>query len=158
MQRTARNPVPVSMEVHNSLDLQVPAKSIYKSLGNQVLGIHPHNPLDYAFAPPMPLISVRINHGGNKPILLLDTSKPPRDFKERVSQLTGVPVDRMKVLIKGHLGLLKDETWGNLTLKGDMRFTVLGIAAELPKPPEKKIVFLEGSVVDPLSVSQVWQN
>ena len=49
-------------------------------------------------------------------------------------------------MIKG--GTLKDDDWGKLALREGMSFMVLGTAGELPKPPEKKIVFLEGSVVD----------
>ena len=52
----------------------------------------------------------------------------------------------MKVMIKGVT--LKDDDWGKLALKEGMNFMVLGTAGELPKPPEKKTVFLEGSVVD----------
>ena len=49
-------------------------------------------------------------------------------------------------MIKG--GTLKDDDWGKVALKEGLSFMVLGTAGELPKPPEKKIVFLEGSVVD----------
>lgn len=94
----------------------------------------------------MASIPVTIKHSGKTYSLALDGSQPPRIFKETIYQSTGVPVDRMKVMIKG--GTLKDDDWGKLALKEGMSFMVLGTAGELPKPPEKKIVFLEGFVVD----------
>ena len=63
--------------------------------------------------------------------------------------MTGVPVDRMKVIAKGVM--LKDD-WGRIPLGEGKSFTVLGIAGELPKPPEKKTVFVEGSVLDNLRI------
>ena len=94
----------------------------------------------------MASIPVTIKHSGKTYTLALDASQPPLAFKETIYQSTGVPVDRMKVMIKG--GTLKDDDWGKLALKEGMSFMVLGTAGELPKAPEKKIVFLEGSVVD----------
>jgi len=48
----------------------------------------------------------------------------------------------MKVMIKG--GILKDDTdWKKVAPKTGQTFTVIGAAGELPKPPEKPIVFLE---------------
>ena len=49
-------------------------------------------------------------------------------------------------MIKG--GTLKDNDWGRLELKEGMNFMVVGTAGELPKPPEKKMMFVEGSVID----------
>jgi len=94
----------------------------------------------------MASIPVTIKHSGKTYSLTLDASQPPRCFKENIYQSTGVPVDRMKVMIKG--GTLKDDDWGKLALKEGMNFMVLGTAEELPKPPEKKIVFLEGPVIN----------
>jgi hypothetical protein len=50
-------------------------------------------------------LKVHIKHAGKKHDVELDTAKPPVAFKESVYQLTGVPVDRMKVMVKG--GVLK---------------------------------------------------
>jgi ubiquitin carboxyl-terminal hydrolase 14 len=94
----------------------------------------------------MASIPVTIKHTGKTHNLTLDVSQSPRVFKETIYQSTGVPVDRMKVMIKG--GTLKDDDWGKLVLKEGLSFMVLGTAGELPKPPEKKTVFLEGSVID----------
>ncbi|KAG8889023.1 Protein kinase [Tulasnella sp. 332] len=101
--------------------------------------------------------------------LQLDTAKPGAAFKQTIYEKTGVPLDRMKVMIKG--GTLKDNTdWGKVGVK-DVRmllgritiwliwatyghhggiyvtqgqtFTVIGAAGELPKPPSVPVVFLE---------------
>lgn len=50
-------------------------------------------------------LKVHIKHAGKKYDLELDPQKPPLAFKEAVYQSTGVPVDRMKVMVKG--GVLK---------------------------------------------------
>ncbi|KAF7369836.1 Ubiquitin carboxyl-terminal hydrolase [Mycena venus] len=75
-------------------------------------------------------ISVNIKHSGKSYTLNLDPDLPAKAFKEEVYQATGIPVDRMKVMVKG--GVLKGQT-----------FMVIGAAGELPKPPEKPVVFLE---------------
>ena len=50
-------------------------------------------------------LNVHVKHAGKKHDLELDTEKPPLAFKEAIYQLTGVPIDRMKVMVKG--GVLK---------------------------------------------------
>ncbi|KAJ7058011.1 hypothetical protein C8F01DRAFT_1027429 [Mycena amicta] len=87
-------------------------------------------------------LSVTIKHAGKTYPVALDPDLPPKAFKEAVYQLTGVPVDRMKVMVKG--GVLKDDTqWQKIGPKAGQTFMVIGAAGELPKPPEKPIVFLE---------------
>jgi ubiquitin carboxyl-terminal hydrolase 14 len=96
----------------------------------------------------MDSISVTIKHtGGKTHSLTLDPSEAPRVFKEAIYQSTGIPVDQMKVMTKG--AVIKED-WGQIKLKDGMSFMVVGAAGELPKPPEKKIVFIEGSVLDHL--------
>lgn len=51
----------------------------------------------------MSAITVHIKHGGKQQTLQLDPEQPPSVFKEAIYQATGVPVDRMKVMIKGSL-------------------------------------------------------
>ncbi|KAF9481605.1 ubiquitin carboxyl-terminal hydrolase 6 [Pholiota conissans] len=75
-------------------------------------------------------IQINIKHAGKTYSLPLDPDLPPAVFKDTVYNATGVPPDRMKVMVKG--GVLKGQT-----------FTVIGAAGELPKPPQKPIVFLE---------------
>ncbi|KAJ3898798.1 hypothetical protein F5879DRAFT_811971 [Lentinula edodes] len=87
-------------------------------------------------------ISVNIKHAGKTHAVQLDTDLPPAVFKEAVYNATGVPVDRMKVMVKG--GILKDDSnWAKITPKPGQTLMVIGTAGELPKAPEKPIVFLE---------------
>ncbi|KAI0791020.1 cysteine proteinase [Abortiporus biennis] len=87
-------------------------------------------------------LAVHIKHAGKIHDLTLDIDRPPSVFKDDIYHLTGVPVDRMKVMVKG--GLLKDDTdWKKVGPKEGQTFMVIGAAGELPKPPEKPIVFLE---------------
>jgi ubiquitin carboxyl-terminal hydrolase 14 len=87
-------------------------------------------------------LQVHVKHAGKTLDVNLDTSLPPAVFKDAVYQVTGVPPERMKVMIKG--GVLKDDTdWKKVAPKAGQTFMVIGAAGELPKPPEKPIVFLE---------------
>ncbi|KAJ7630053.1 hypothetical protein DFH06DRAFT_1056688 [Mycena polygramma] len=87
-------------------------------------------------------ISVNIKHSGKSYAINLDPDLPAKAFKEEVYQATGIPVERMKVMVKG--GVLKDDTpWQKINPKAGQTFTVIGAAGELPKPPEKPVVFLE---------------
>ena len=60
-------------------------------------------------------LNVHIKHAGNKYDLELDPEKAPLAFKEAVYQRTGVPVDRMKIMVKG--GVLKVRSVQNLRNK-----------------------------------------
>ena len=50
-------------------------------------------------------LAVHIKHAGKAYDVQLDPDLPPTAFKEAIYQVTGVPVDRMKVMVKG--GILK---------------------------------------------------
>jgi ubiquitin carboxyl-terminal hydrolase 14 len=93
----------------------------------------------------MASIQVTAKHSGKSYSLALDASQSPKVFKDAIYKVTGVPSDRMKVMVKG--GTLKDDDWGKIALKDGMSFMVIGAAGELPKPPEKKTVFLEGKEI-----------
>ncbi|OSX58024.1 hypothetical protein POSPLADRAFT_1061110 [Postia placenta MAD-698-R-SB12] len=96
-------------------------------------------------------LAVKIKHAGKIHDLQLDPDQPPTIFKEAVYQVTGIPVDRMKVMVKG--GTLKDDTdWRKVGPKEGQTFMVIGAAGELPKPPEKPIVFMED--MDDTSLAQ----
>ncbi|KAI0772406.1 cysteine proteinase [Trametes elegans] len=87
-------------------------------------------------------ISVKIKHAGKVHDVQLDPDQPPAAFKDAVYQLTGVPPDRMKVMVKG--GILKDDTdWRKVGPKAGQTFMVIGAAGELPKPPSTPVKFLE---------------
>lgn len=53
----------------------------------------------------MPPLPVHVKHAGKTLDVQLDPSLPPSAFKEAIYQVTGVPPERMKVMIKG--GMLK---------------------------------------------------
>lgn len=50
-------------------------------------------------------LNVSIKHSGKAYDVRLDPSLPPSAFKQSIYEVTGVPPDRMKVMIKG--GYLK---------------------------------------------------
>ncbi|KAI0321324.1 cysteine proteinase [Amylostereum chailletii] len=90
----------------------------------------------------MPLFNVKIKHSGKTHDVVLDTDQPGLAFKEAIFQKTGIPVDRMKVMVKG--GMLKDDgDWKKIAPKEGQAFTVIGAAGELPKPPSEPVKFLE---------------
>ncbi|KZP33186.1 cysteine proteinase [Athelia psychrophila] len=87
-------------------------------------------------------LNVHVKHAGKTFDLPLDKDQPASAFKDAVYQVTGVPTDRMKVMIKG--GTLKDDTdWKKVGPKEGQTFMVIGAAGSLPKAPEKATVFLE---------------
>lgn len=88
----------------------------------------------------MPVYSVTIKHAGRTHPLSLNTDLPAAAFKQAIYEATGVPVDRMKVMVKG--GVLKED-WAKIQVKDNQSFMVIGAAGPLPKAPEKPIVFLE---------------
>ncbi|KAI0689726.1 cysteine proteinase [Cerioporus squamosus] len=96
-------------------------------------------------------LAVKVKHAGKVHDVQLDPDLPPAVFKDAVYQVTGVPPDRMKVMIKG--GILKDDTdWRKVAPKAGQTFMVIGAAGELPKPPSTPIQFLED--MDDTSLAQ----
>lgn len=62
--------------------------------------------------PAMAPISVNIKHAGKTHAVQLDTALPPAAFKDAIYQVTGVPPERMKVMIKGGVLKVRDRpTW-----------------------------------------------
>ncbi|TDL26917.1 cysteine proteinase [Rickenella mellea] len=87
-------------------------------------------------------LNVHIKHAGKVLDVTLDPDAPGLVFKKSVYEVTGVPVDRMKVMIKG--GVLKDDTdWKKVAPKDGQTFMVIGAAGELPKPPQTPVQFIE---------------
>jgi ubiquitin carboxyl-terminal hydrolase 14 len=50
-------------------------------------------------------LAVQVKHSGKVYDVSLDPDQPPLAFKDNIYYKTGVPVDRMKVMVKG--GVLK---------------------------------------------------
>ncbi|KAI0920598.1 hypothetical protein AcV5_010293 [Taiwanofungus camphoratus] len=87
-------------------------------------------------------LAIKVKHAGKIHDVELDPDQPATVFKDAVYQVTGVPPDRMKVMIKG--GVLKDDAdWKKVGPKEGQTFMVIGAAGELPKPPPTPVVFLE---------------
>ncbi|SNX83511.1 related to ubiquitin-specific protease [Melanopsichium pennsylvanicum] len=87
-------------------------------------------------------IPIKVKHNGKIHDITLDTAQPAAAFKQSIYENTGVPSDRMKVMVKG--GMLKDDH--DLTKIGarpGQTFMVIGTAGELPKPPTGPITFIE---------------
>ncbi|OVA08495.1 Ubiquitin domain [Macleaya cordata] len=76
------------------------------------------------------------------PAVEIDTSLPPLVFKSQLYDLTGVPPERQKIMVKG--GLLKDDAdWSTLGVKEGQKLMMMGTADEIVKAPEKGPVFME---------------
>ncbi|ERN15450.1 ubiquitin carboxyl-terminal hydrolase 6 [Amborella trichopoda] len=76
------------------------------------------------------------------PAVEIDTSQPPLVFKCQLYDLTGVPPERQKIMVKG--GLLKDDAdWNAIGVKEGQRLMMMGTADEVVKTPEKGPVFVE---------------
>ncbi|CAN1286451.1 Ubiquitin carboxyl-terminal hydrolase 7 [Linum perenne] len=72
----------------------------------------------------------------------IDTTQPPYVFKCQLFDLTGVPPERQKIMVKG--GLLKDDAdWATIGVKQGQRLMMMGTADEIVKAPEKGPVFVE---------------
>jgi ubiquitin carboxyl-terminal hydrolase 14 len=76
--------------------------------------------------------------------LEIDTTQPPMVFKTQIFSLTGVPVERQKIMVKG--GMLKDDAdWGKLGIKMGQKLMMMGTADAVPVAPTKAVEFVEGS-------------
>ncbi|KAK5792569.1 hypothetical protein PVK06_033684 [Gossypium arboreum] len=72
----------------------------------------------------------------------IDTRQPPYVFKCQLYDLTGVPPERQKIMVKG--GLLKgDADWSTVGVKQGQKLMMIGTADEIVKAPEKGPVFTE---------------
>ncbi|XP_051147985.1 ubiquitin carboxyl-terminal hydrolase 6-like [Andrographis paniculata] len=72
----------------------------------------------------------------------IDTSQPPYVFKCQLYDLTGVPPERQKIMVKG--GLLKDDAdWSKVGVKEGQKLMMMGTADEIVKAPEKGPLFAE---------------
>ncbi|XP_016550678.1 ubiquitin carboxyl-terminal hydrolase 6 isoform X2 [Capsicum annuum] len=76
------------------------------------------------------------------PAVEIDISQPPYVFKCQLYDLTGVPPERQKIMVKG--GLLKDDAdWSKVGVKEGQRLMMMGTADEIVKAPEKGPIFVE---------------
>ncbi|SPO32272.1 related to ubiquitin-specific protease [Ustilago trichophora] len=97
-------------------------------------------------------IPIKVKHNGKLHEINLDTAQPATAFKQAIYEKTGVPSDRMKVMVKG--GMLKDDH--DLTKIGarpGQTFMVIGTASELPKAPTGPITFIEDMTESELALA-----
>ncbi|GAA6006041.1 ubiquitin-specific protease UBP6 [Rhodotorula paludigena] len=89
---------------------------------------------------PFPL---NLKHAGKSYTLdAFDPSQPVAAFKDQIYRLTGVPVDKVKVPVKG--GMLKDDADLNkLGFKPNQTVMIIGPAGPIPQAPTEPIVFME---------------
>ncbi|CAH1422750.1 unnamed protein product [Lactuca virosa] len=86
------------------------------------------------------------------PAVEIDTTQPPYVFKCQLYDLTGVPPERQKIMMKG--GLLKDDSdWSKLGVKEGQKLMMMGTADEIVKAPEKGPVFMEDLPEEELAVA-----
>ena len=71
----------------------------------------------------------------------IDTDENPEQFKWQLYSMSGVPVDRMKVMGKG--GMLQNEQWGKVKVTEGCTFTMIGTAEDLPQATEEGVQFVE---------------
>jgi len=78
------------------------------------------------------------------PDVPLDITQPALAFKQHVCELTGVPVERQKLMGKGlwKLALKDDEDLSKLTVKDGTVVMLVG-TADVVKEPAEKVVFVE---------------
>ncbi|KAK6148700.1 hypothetical protein DH2020_016225 [Rehmannia glutinosa] len=82
----------------------------------------------------------------------IDTTQSPYVFKCQLYDLTGVPPERQKIMVKG--GLLKDDAdWSKVGVKEGQKLMMMGTADEIVKAPEKGPVFAEDMPEEELVVA-----
>ncbi|KAH6790132.1 ubiquitin-specific protease 6 [Perilla frutescens var. frutescens] len=82
----------------------------------------------------------------------IDTAQPPYVFKCQLYDLTGVPPERQKIMVKG--GLLKDDAdWSKVGVKEGQKLMMMGTADEIVKAPEKGPIFAEDMPEEELVVA-----
>lgn len=101
----------------------------------------------------MAIIPVTIKWAGQKPFEVeVDTDESGATLKMQIYSITGVEVDRQKLLVKG--GALKDDQdMSKLGLKPKQTLMLMGSASELPQAPSNKIVFMEDMDQDQLALA-----
>lgn len=98
----------------------------------------------------MPSLNVHIKHAGKTHDVLLDTDRPPIAFKDAIYQVTGVPPERMKVMIKG--GMLKVRCRENVTVAfPDISGTNRMIPSGRRWPPKRRVFLRETRSSSPIS-------
>ncbi|AFR96333.1 ubiquitin carboxyl-terminal hydrolase 14 [Cryptococcus neoformans] len=86
-------------------------------------------------------MELSVKHSGKTYTIPVTQETTTQAFKDAISQLTRVPTERMKVMVKGKL--VKDDTDYVALANQKQAVMVIGAAEALPPPPTQQIVFLE---------------
>jgi ubiquitin carboxyl-terminal hydrolase 14 len=89
-------------------------------------------------------MEIKVNVKWNRELfkdIVVDLNEPPEALKIQLLSLTGVPIERQKVLVKG--GMLKNDSWGKSTLKDGMLIMMMGTADAPPVMKEPETQFVE---------------
>ncbi|XP_019853603.1 PREDICTED: ubiquitin carboxyl-terminal hydrolase 14-like [Amphimedon queenslandica] len=93
----------------------------------------------------MPTFAVKVKWGKVKyDDLELNTDEPPVIFKSQLFSLTGVPLERQRLMIAGQS--IGDDTWTDPVIKKikpNCMFMLMGSADALPTAPKEKTIFIE---------------
>lgn len=82
----------------------------------------------------------------------LNKAEAPSVFKAQLMSLTGVPVDRQKIMFKGKV--IQDDVWpDNLDMPEGSMFMLMGSSEKLPDAPVEKPKFLEDMNESELAVA-----
>mmetsp|Transcript_38551 Transcript_38551/g.46608 ORF Transcript_38551/g.46608 Transcript_38551/m.46608 type:complete len:495 (+) Transcript_38551:208-1692(+) len=90
-------------------------------------------------------MSVKVNVKWGKEIFKdveIDYAQPPVVFKTQIFSMSGVPIDRQKVMAKGKM-LKDDDPWDKFKLKDGMTLMLMGSAEEVPEAPKVEMKFVE---------------
>lgn len=100
-------------------------------------------------------LTVTVKWGKEKfPGVILDTSDDPSVFKAQLFALTGVPVDRMKIMGLGGKQLKDGTVWSDYKLKDGQNVMLMGTAEVLAEAPKEKVQFLEDMPADKAQSAQ----
>lgn len=93
----------------------------------------------------MSTVTAKLKWGKKQFDIEIDTSGTVEEFKAMILSLTGVPVNRQKLMAKGvWKGTLKDSAdFSSFTFKAKQKIMLMGKAAEVPKAKREEVVFIE---------------
>ncbi len=90
-------------------------------------------------------LQVKVKHNGKLHDVTLDPSAPAAAFRTAIHNVTGVPPDRQKLMLKPGQFLKEDTDLAaaSASLKQGHTFMLIGTAGPLPQAPKTQTVFAE---------------
>lgn len=103
----------------------------------------------------MSTLTVKVKWSNGKTTLEgieLSKHEPPLVFKAKLLSLTGVPIERQRLMFKGTV--IKDDNWpDNFQPEPDSMFMLMGSSEKIPEPPVEKPKFVEDMSENELAVA-----